>query len=66
MYTTREAATILSVKPVTVNQYIRRGQLKAEKHGRDLFITQAELDRFKQERPVLGWPKGKPRKEPKE
>lgn len=62
MYTTREAATVLGVKPVTVNQYIQRGQLKAEKRGRDLFITSAELERFQRERPVLGWPKGKARK----
>lgn len=63
MLTTSEAARLLGVERVTVNQYIRRGQLHAEKHGRDLFITEAEIERFKQERPKLGWPKGKPRKE---
>lgn len=63
MYTTSEAAAILGVERVTVNQYIRRGQLQAEKHGRDLFITEAEIERFKAERPKVGWPKGKLRKD---
>jgi excisionase family DNA binding protein len=62
MYTTTEAAQLLGVERRTVNQYIRRGQLKADKHGRDLFITQAELERFQRERPRLGWPKGVARK----
>lgn len=62
MYTTREAAVILGVQPRTVNQYIQRGQLTAEKRGRDLFISRDELMRFQQERPVVGWPKGKPRR----
>jgi excisionase family DNA binding protein len=62
MLTTAEVATVLGVMTRTVNQYIRRGQLKAEKRGRDLFISQQELERFQRERPVQGWPKGKPRK----
>lgn len=62
MYTTTEAAAVLNVDRRTVNQYIARGQLNAEKHGRDWFISQDELERFQRERPKLGWPKGKPRK----
>lgn len=62
MLTTREAAAVLGVQPRTVNQYIQRGQLQAVKHGRDLFITEAELERFQRERPKLGWPKGKRRR----
>lgn len=63
MLTTREAAAVLGVKPGTVNQYILRGQLKAERRGRDLFITQDEMERFQRERPTVGWPKGKLRKD---
>lgn len=63
MMTTTEAAAVLGVERVTINQYVRRGQLHAEKHGRDLFITEAEIERFKRERPKVGWPKGRPRKD---
>jgi excisionase family DNA binding protein len=63
MLTTTEAAQQLGVARRTVNQYIRRKQIKAEKHGRDLFITEDEIERFKRERPKVGWPKGKTRKQ---
>lgn len=61
-YTTAEAAALLDVQRDTVQRYIKRGLITAEKRGRDYFITADELERFQRERRSVGYPKGKPRK----
>jgi excisionase family DNA binding protein len=55
--TTTEAAALLGVQPKTVSRYIKRGLIKAEKRGRDYWITVAELDRFKAARRGRGRPR---------
>ena len=50
MLTTREAATVLGIKPVTVRAHIKARNLAATKHGRDYLIAPEELERFKRER----------------
>jgi len=48
--TTKQAAEILGVNPSRIRQLVLSGELHAEKVGRDLFISQAEMDRFMRER----------------
>lgn len=57
MLTTPEAAALLGVQPKTVSKYIKRGLIKAERRGRDYFIAESELERFKIERRGRGRPK---------
>jgi excisionase family DNA binding protein len=57
MLTTTEAAALLRVQPKTVSKYIKRGILQAEKRGRDYFIAESELERFKVERRGRGRPR---------
>ncbi len=55
--TTPEAAALLGVQPKTISRYIKRGLIAAEKRGRDYFITQEEIERFKAERRGRGRPR---------
>lgn len=57
MLTTSDAAALLGVQPKTVARYIKRGLINAEKRGRDYWINDAELERFKAERRGRGRPK---------
>lgn len=47
MYTTKEAAKILGLSPVTMRIYANKGIIKAQKRGRDWFISQTEVTKFK-------------------
>jgi excisionase family DNA binding protein len=47
--TTTEAAEYLGISPEAIRQAISRKTLKAEKRGRDNFISRAELDRYRRE-----------------
>jgi hypothetical protein len=58
-YTTIEAASLLGMEPQAVTRNIMRGNLVAQKHGRDYLITHAELERFMQERRGRGRPSQK-------
>lgn len=64
--TTEEAATYLGYRDKSrIRQLVRDGVLKASKRGRDLFLTRAELDRFKQHRAVANEEKrGRPYRVP--
>lgn len=46
-YTTSEAADVLGVEQQTIKRNILRGNLVAEKHGRDWIIKAAEFEKFK-------------------
>jgi excisionase family DNA binding protein len=41
-----EAAALLGVTPDNLRGAIARGTLKAEKHGRDWWVTPAEVERY--------------------
>jgi len=56
LYTTTEAAARLGLLRNSVFRHIQRGTISAEKHGRDLFITEAELARFESSRRRPGRP----------
>lgn len=47
--TVLQAAALLGIKPTSVRHFINRGTIKAEKRGRDWFITQEEVDRYSRE-----------------
>lgn len=49
MITVIEAAKQLGISPATVRQQIRNGALRAEKHGRDWFVTPLELRRYREQ-----------------
>lgn len=49
LLTLRQAAERLGVTPDTLRQQIARGVLKAEKLGRDWFVTQEEIERYERE-----------------
>jgi excisionase family DNA binding protein len=59
-FTTDEVAELLNIKPRAVRMHIERGNIAATKRGRDLFITQAEIDRFQLQRKGPGRPKKEP------
>jgi excisionase family DNA binding protein len=54
--TTAEAAALLDLKYETVRRYINIGKIKAEKHGRDWFITVDEVARYRRTRRKPGRP----------
>lgn len=47
--TLKEAAAQLGVTPDNLRGAIARGSLKAEKRGRDWFVTQREVERYRTE-----------------
>lgn len=47
--TLNEAATILGTSAAVLRQAIARGSLKAEKHGRDWWVSQKEVERYGRE-----------------
>jgi excisionase family DNA binding protein len=53
-FTTSEAAIELGITAGRVRQMIVDGELKATKHGRDLVITAAALDRAKKRKTAPG------------
>ena len=44
-----EAAALLGTTPDNLRGAIARGALKAEKHGRDWWVTPAEVERYGRE-----------------
>lgn len=58
--TTEQAATVLGLSLRTVQAHIKRGNLKAEKRGRDWWIEADEVERFRQTRRGRGKPKQEP------
>ena len=54
MLTTSQAAVVLGIRYETVRQQIRAGRIKAVKMGRDWFIEQEELDRYRREHQQTG------------
>jgi excisionase family DNA binding protein len=57
--TLTEAATSLGVTAATLRQAIARGALRAEKHGRDWWVTAAEVERYRAEHLRRRGPKGR-------
>ena len=47
--TLKEAAALLGVTPDNLRGAIARGSLKAAKHGRDWWVTAAEVERYRKE-----------------
>lgn len=47
--TLNEAAALLGITPDTLRQAIHRGTLRANKHGRDWFVTPAQVEKYRQE-----------------
>ena len=47
--TLKEAADRLGVTPDNLRGAIKRGALRAEKHGRDWWVTDAEVERYRRE-----------------
>jgi excisionase family DNA binding protein len=56
--TLKEAAERLAVTPDNLRGAIARGSLRAVKHGRDWWVTEAEIERYQREQ--LGQPGRKP------
>ena len=48
--TTAEAAQRLGIKPRSVSLLLRQGMLQGVKRGRDWFIEETEVERYKAER----------------
>jgi site-specific DNA-methyltransferase (adenine-specific) len=58
LLTTMEAAKCLGVSPARIRQYIVEARLKSEKHGRDHFIEEKDVEKFAREgRKERGRPK---------
>lgn len=47
--TLKEAATLLGTTPDNLRGAIARGALKASKHGRDWWVSKAEVERYRRE-----------------
>ena len=56
LLTTAEAATILNVTRVRVQQLVKAGTLAGEKRGRDYLIPRAEVEHYAQTRRSPGRP----------
>lgn len=61
--TTEEAATYLKITAGRVRQLVSMGVLPKEKAGNANYIPVEAVERYAQNRPQAGWPKGKRRKE---
>lgn len=55
--TLQEAATILGLSKNTLQVQAKRGKLRAVKHGRDWWVTEAEVARYATEHKGKGQPK---------
>lgn len=55
--TTHESAVLLGIKARSVVWAIKRGYIKAEKRGRDYWIEDAEVERYRRERKPAHRPK---------
>jgi len=68
MMTTKEAAEKIGISPATVRQQILVGRLTATKMGRDWFIEEAELERYRREHQQNGrstrWKEARSKKTP--
>lgn len=62
LLTTAEAAASLGLARSYIIAAIRRGQLRAEKIGRDWLITPKDLAAWNSRRKPTGYPAGRPRK----
>ena len=49
-FTVTETAQILKLDPTTVRKYLKEGQLHGEKIKARIYIDEAEIERFKEER----------------
>lgn len=47
--TLKEAAELLNTSPDNLRGAIKRGALKAVKHGRDWWVSAAEVERYRRE-----------------
>ena len=47
--TLKKAAEVLGLSPDTLRSQIRNGKLHAVKHGRDHWITEKEVERYRRE-----------------
>lgn len=47
--TLKEAAELLGTSPDNLRMAIRRGTLKAAKHGRDWWVSASEVERYRRE-----------------
>jgi excisionase family DNA binding protein len=45
--TIAEAAELLELAPATLRLQAQRGRLRATKHGRDWWVTPAEVERYR-------------------
>lgn len=59
LLTTKEAANILGVTYVRINQLITAGELPAEKYGRDYMVKIADVESLKNRPERRGRPKKK-------
>lgn len=57
LLTTKDVAARLGVSIKTVQSYIQRGQLPAEKLGRDYVIREEDINNFKERRRRPGRPR---------
>lgn len=56
--TLTEAAKLLNLSPVTLRVQIGRKKLHADKHGRDYWVTPAEVERYRAASKGKHQPKG--------
>jgi hypothetical protein len=49
MMTLIEAGRLLDLSPITLRLQVRNGKLAAEKRGRDWFVSQREVERYRAE-----------------
>ena len=47
--TLKEAAAVLGLKPDTLRKQAQRGVLRAERQGRDWYVTPKEVERYLRE-----------------
>lgn len=49
-FSVTETAQILDLDPTTIRKYLKDGRLHGEKHKSRIYIDEAEIKRFKEER----------------